>query len=53
MTKSSIEQLEKKLDSFDYLERKNALNALMEKVHAGEIIFPSEGSDGSVEFHRI
>jgi hypothetical protein len=53
MTKSSIEQLEKNLDSFDYLERRNALNALMEKVHSGEIILPPAGTDVNLHFHTF
>ena len=53
MTKSSIEQLEKMLDSLDYLERRNALNALMEKVHAGEITLPLAGTDVNLHFHTF
>jgi len=53
MTKSSIEQLEKMLDSFDYVERRNALKALMEKVHAGEITLPPMGTDVNLHFHTF
>ena len=53
MPKSSFEQLEKKLDSFDYIERRNALNTLMEKVHAGEITLPPAGSDVNLHFHTF
>ena len=41
MTTFSIEQLEQRLDNFDSAERRKAMDALMDKVHAGEIVLPA------------
>ena len=49
----SVEQLEKKLDSFDSAERENALTSLCEKVQAGEIAFPQPGTDINMHCHTF
>jgi hypothetical protein len=48
-----IEELECKLDSFDSAERKEALNALCEKVEAGEITLPEAGTDVNLHCHTF
>ena len=40
-----VEELERKLDSFDSTDRKQALEALCEKAEAGEIELPEAGTD--------
>jgi hypothetical protein len=48
-----IEELERKLDSFDPEERKQALTALCEKVDAGEIDLPQSGTDVNLHCHTF
>jgi len=48
-----IEELERKLDSFDSAERKKALAALCEKVEAGEIELPEAGTDVNLHCHTF
>jgi len=48
-----IEELEQKLDSFDFAERKRALAALCEKVEAGEINLPEAGTDVNLHCHTF
>ena len=48
-----IEELERKLDSFDSAERKEALLALCEKVEAGEIELPKAGTDVNLHCHTF
>ena len=48
-----IEELERKLDSFDPGERKQALRALCEKVRAGEITLPRAGTDVNLHCHTF
>ncbi len=48
-----IEELERKLDSFDSAERKRALAALCEKVEAGEINLPEAGRDVNLHCHTF
>ncbi|MFH1882983.1 MAG: hypothetical protein ABIL62_09790 [Planctomycetota bacterium] len=48
-----IEELERKLDSFDPGERKQALTALCEKVRAGEITLPKAGTDVNLHCHTF
>ena len=48
-----IEELEQKLDSFDSAERKEALQVLVEKVKAGEIIAPQPGTDVNLHCHSF
>ncbi|MBA7697655.1 hypothetical protein ES703_106322 [subsurface metagenome] len=48
-----IEELERKLDSFDSAERKRALAALCEKVEAGEINLPEAGTDVNLHCHTF
>ena len=48
-----IEELEQKLDSFDYAERKEALLALCEKVQSGEITLPEPGTDVNLHCHTF
>ena len=48
-----IEELERKLDSFDSERRKQALTALCEKVRAGEIDLPKAGTDVNLHCHTF
>ncbi len=48
-----IEELERKLDSFDSTERKEALSSLCEKVDAGEIGLPEPGTDVNLHCHTF
>jgi len=48
-----IEDLERKLDSFDSIERKKALAALCEMVEAGEITLPEAGTDVNLHCHTF
>jgi len=48
-----IEELERKLDSFDPDERKQALAALCEKAEAGEIDLPQAGTDVNLHCHTF
>ena len=48
-----IEELEQKLDSFDSVERKEALLALCEKVRSGEIVLPEPGTDVNLHCHTF
>ncbi len=48
-----IEDLEKRLDSFDATERKNALNALCEQVATGQITLPEPGSYINMHCHTF
>ena len=48
-----IEELERRLDSFDAAERKAALEALCEKVRAGEIELPEPGRDVNLHCHTF
>jgi hypothetical protein len=48
-----IEELERKLDSFDAAERKDALATLCEKVKAGEIKLPSVGTRVNLHCHTF
>ena len=48
-----IEELERKLDSFDSAERKKALAALCEKVEAGGIKLPEAGTDVNLHCHTF
>ncbi len=48
-----IEELERKLDSFNLAERKEALPALCEKVKAGEITLPSAGKAVNMHCHTF
>ena len=48
-----IEELERKLDSFNPAERKEALLALCKKVEAGEINLPSAGTDVNLHCHTF
>jgi hypothetical protein len=50
---SLIEELERKLDSFNPAERKEALLALCKKVEAGEINLPSAGTDVNLHCHTF
>ena len=47
------EELERKLDSFDAAERKQALNLLFEKVKAGEITLPQAGTAVNLHCHTF
>jgi hypothetical protein len=49
----SIEELEKKLDSFNAGERKAALSALCEQVKAGRIELPGPGTDVNLHCHTF
>lgn len=53
MKNNSIEQLEQQLDNFDYAQRRNALEALIEKVRSEEIALPSPGTDVNLHFHSF
>ncbi len=48
-----IEELEKKLDSFDPQERRDALGRLVELVEAGRIELPEPGSDVNLHYHTF
>lgn len=48
-----VAQLEEKLDSFDPVERKQALSALCRKVESGEIVFPPLGTDVNLHCHTF
>jgi hypothetical protein len=48
-----IEELEQKLDSFDPADRKQALQALCEKVKAGEIELPEAGTKVNLHCHTF
>jgi len=48
-----IEKLEHELDSFDSAQRKNALLALSEKVHAGQVSLPEPGMDVNLHCHTF
>lgn len=48
-----IEKLEQQLDSFDPLERKGALLALLEKVKSGEIVFCESCRDVNLHCHTF
>jgi len=48
-----VEELERKLDSFDPDERRQALTALCEKAKAGEIDLPEAGTDVNLHCHTF
>ncbi|MCJ7778037.1 MAG: PHP domain-containing protein [Sedimentisphaerales bacterium] len=48
-----IEELERKLDSFDAAERKDVLATLCEKVRAGEIDLPRAGTGVNLHCHTF
>jgi len=48
-----IEELERKLDSFDEDQRKDALLKLCEKVKAGQIELPEPGADVNIHCHTF
>ncbi|MHC4158351.1 MAG: PHP domain-containing protein [Planctomycetota bacterium] len=48
-----LKELERKLDSFDAAERKQALNLLFEKVDAGEITLPQAGTAVNLHCHTF
>ncbi|UCF44251.1 MAG: hypothetical protein JSV99_04870 [Planctomycetota bacterium] len=48
-----VEELEGKLDSFDAVEREQALSALIEKVEAGEIALPQTGAVVNLHCHTF
>ena len=48
-----VEELERKLDSFNADERKQALNVLSEKVKAGEITLPKAGTAVNLHCHTF
>jgi len=48
-----IEELEHKLDSFDSVERRQAISALCEKVEAGEITLSQAGTDVNLHCHTF
>jgi len=48
-----IKELERKLDSFDPIDRKKALAALCEMVKAGEITLPEAGTDVNLHCHTF
>ena len=49
----TVEELEVKLDSFNAQERKEALNALCEKVTKGQIELPNAGMEVNVHCHTF
>ncbi len=49
----SVEKLEQSLDDFDYAERKNALEALVEKVESDEITLPQVTTDVNLHLHSF
>jgi hypothetical protein len=48
-----VEELKRKLDSFDAVEREQALSALIEKVQAGEIALPQAGAVVNLHCHTF
>jgi hypothetical protein len=48
-----VEELERKLDSFDAVEREQALSALLEKVEVGEITLPGAGAIVNLHCHTF
>ncbi|GAI46763.1 unnamed protein product, partial [marine sediment metagenome] len=48
-----IEALERKLDSFNAAERKQALTALFEKAESGEIALPQAGTAINLHCHTF
>lgn len=48
-----IEELERKLDSFDPAERKRALESLCEKAKADQITLPQPGTDVNLHCHTF
>ncbi|MHC4230089.1 MAG: PHP domain-containing protein [Planctomycetota bacterium] len=48
-----IEELERRLDSFDEGQRKEALLELCEKVEAGQIDLPAAGTDVNIHCHTF
>lgn len=48
-----IEELERKLDSFDVGQRKQALRLLCEKVRSGQITLPKAGTDVNLHCHTF
>ena len=48
-----IEELERKLDSFDSADRKKALTALCRKVETGEIELPDAGTEVNLHYHTF
>jgi hypothetical protein len=48
-----VEELERKLDSFDADERAQALSALLEKVQAGQVILPEAGTAVNLHCHTF
>ena len=48
-----IDKLERKLDSFDSVERKQALTALCEKVEAGKVTLPKPGTNVNLHCHTF
>jgi len=48
-----FEELERKLDSFNAAERKQALSALFEKVQAGQITLPQAGTFVNLHCHTF
>ena len=53
MRNTLLKELERKLDSFDAAERKQALSVLLEKVKAGEITLPQAGTDVNLHCHTF
>jgi len=49
----SIEELERKLDSFDPCQRKDALLALCDKAKTGQIDLPNAGTDVNLHCHTF
>lgn len=48
-----IEELERRLDSFDAAERRRALESLCEKVKSGQIELPEAGTDVNLHCHTF
>ena len=48
-----IEELERKLDSFDGSRRKEALLELCEKARSGQIELPEPGTDVNIHCHTF
>lgn len=48
-----IEEAERKLDSFDPSERKEALNLLCERIQRGDISLPEPGTDVNMHCHTF
>jgi hypothetical protein len=53
MINVSVEQLEKRLDDFDYATRKETLDLLVKKVNSGEITLPHAATDVNLHFHSF